>query len=299
MGLIRMQFDHKDPEVNRLPKKGYGFIYRYRFRNGKCYIGQTIRTVKERTVNHTDKKMLIDNVLKSGAKFKIDILSEVPIEYLNAAEDYCIYHFNTLYPNGYNLTVGGQANVRIVTEEMRRKVSDGVQRALADPVKGRRMRACSNEQKALFEKMTLCLETGKLYRSMTEAAKDIGCSMSNISACICKYETTHSAKGYHFVKADKYLIENRKELLDAMISYENNIKAIGQRNRTDSLRYSYQINKKDRSRDGVKIRCIETGKDYRSITAAADDMGIPLTSICTVINGRCRHAHGYHFEKVD
>lgn len=70
-----------DPEFSRPPKEGHGFIYRYHFiKSGKDYIGQTVNTVKKRLQSHTSRDLLVDRMILSGAKFTVDILSEVSVD---------------------------------------------------------------------------------------------------------------------------------------------------------------------------------------------------------------------------
>lgn len=82
--------------------------------NGKKYVGQTIRPLKERWWNHGNrhhlKKMLIGNaILKYGRKsFSICVLEEcLSYEELNSKEEEWISRLNTLTPNGYNVAPGG------------------------------------------------------------------------------------------------------------------------------------------------------------------------------------------------
>lgn len=78
----------------------------------KKYIGQTIRTIQTRFMAHAryDKKSYIHrSIIKYGeynfSIFKID--EACTREELNEKERYWIKLFNTRFPNGYNLTEGG------------------------------------------------------------------------------------------------------------------------------------------------------------------------------------------------
>lgn len=46
------------------------------------------------------------------------------------------------------------------------------------------------------------------------------------------------------------------------------------------------------------IYCVETDMLYSSIGDAERKTGIPNSTISDCLNGKCRHAHGYHFEFV-
>ena len=113
-----------DAMMNTLPAEGHGFIYRYTFRNGKSYIGQTVKTLRERTRNHRRKNQNVDLVIRSGAEFSIDILAEVPIDILDAVERYCIAYFDTMVPNGYNYLIGGQTYGRNLSDESKKRIGE-------------------------------------------------------------------------------------------------------------------------------------------------------------------------------
>src|ERR1035437_5610059 len=83
--------------------------------NGKTYIGQTIRDFNERISEHKrcDKNgcpMLYKAIRKYGYEnFKFEIICRASsLEELDRREEFCIRIFNTLVPNGYNLTSGGR-----------------------------------------------------------------------------------------------------------------------------------------------------------------------------------------------
>jgi len=76
--------------------------------NGKCYVGQTIQDFNRRIKNHKSSRTLIGNALrKYGIDNFIKTLIEVPAEELNELEIKYIKEHNSISPNGYNLTYGG------------------------------------------------------------------------------------------------------------------------------------------------------------------------------------------------
>lgn len=98
---------------NKRPKKGYGYIYKYTSPSGKSYIGQTIRSLEERAghdgKNYKGSYEFYKAIRKYGFKnFEIEVLAEVLQEQLNQMEIKYIQLFNTLIPNGYNISAGGQ-----------------------------------------------------------------------------------------------------------------------------------------------------------------------------------------------
>lgn len=96
--------------------------------NGKCYIGQTTKSLeqrfKEHCSNHSNCRAIKSALRKYGAEnFKIETIVECSsIEELNEKEEYYIQFFNSLVPNGYNLTKGGLNHE--FTEETKRILSE-------------------------------------------------------------------------------------------------------------------------------------------------------------------------------
>lgn len=286
-----VECDLSDPELNRKPKDGYGFIYMYTFRNGMKYVGQTIQTIRKRTYGHRHKNCKVDDVIKSGAKFEVDILSEVELEYLDDAERYCISKFNTLYPNGYNLLTGGQ-DTRTYLKPVRDAMSRSLKEYYTDPDNKKKLENQLGKARRIMQKKVICLETKKVYDSVNEAARDVNLiGSSTISKCIKGSKNT--AGGYHWINYTKSYLDNADEILLCLISYEDEKKNILRRESTKRIvSYSLKANK------WYKIRCIETDTIYNSIPEASSYMGIDPTLIHKVVVGKYKATHGYHFEKV-
>lgn len=100
-------------DINRYPKKGKGFIYRYISPNGKSYIGQTTTSLVKRSGKRGKQYqgclIFYKAILKYGFEnFKVEILGEYELNQLDKKEKYFIEYFNSLIPNGYNIKDGGQ-----------------------------------------------------------------------------------------------------------------------------------------------------------------------------------------------
>lgn len=98
--------------MNNEPKKGYGYIYKYTSPSGKSYIGQTICSLDKRAgkngINYKKCTAFYKAIQKYGFEnFEREILAEVPQNLLDEFEIKYIQIFNT-YNNGYNSTIGGQ-----------------------------------------------------------------------------------------------------------------------------------------------------------------------------------------------
>lgn len=76
--------------------------------NGKAYVGQTIQAFKKRIGQHrNNRKSFIGQAIRKYGweNFKAEILEECSsYEELDEREKYWIAFFNTMVPNGYNLT---------------------------------------------------------------------------------------------------------------------------------------------------------------------------------------------------
>jgi group I intron endonuclease len=80
---------------------------------GKVYVGQTRYTLQHRFRQHIesagkDNSVLHKSIKKHGAEnFTIELLEEVEHDKLNDREEYWIAKYNSVIPNGYNMTEGG------------------------------------------------------------------------------------------------------------------------------------------------------------------------------------------------
>lgn len=91
-----------------------GIIGIYKITNnidGHCYIGQSInieRRFEEHVNSNNTNKYLRDEMNKYGVNnFTFDIVETCDKDKLSDREKYWIQYFNSTYPNGYNLTDGG------------------------------------------------------------------------------------------------------------------------------------------------------------------------------------------------
>lgn len=132
-----------------------GLIYMYTSPSGKSYIGQTSRGLKQRagdSFGHGYKgcEAFYRAIIKYGGleNFQIKIIEEVPNEQLNERERYYIKLFNTLSPQGYNLSPGGS-------------------------------QVCVHSKKVC--KYDIKGNLLKIYPSLTIAAKENNCSITSIS----------------------------------------------------------------------------------------------------------------------
>ena len=89
-----------------------GIIYKITCPNGKSYIGQTVQTFKKRMLNHKSGpgfcKALKEKIDEIGFdKIKREIIWEGDENLLPEMEIKYIQEYNTIYPYGYNMLLGG------------------------------------------------------------------------------------------------------------------------------------------------------------------------------------------------
>ena len=105
----------------------YGIIYRAVSPSGKAYIGQTVRTLKQRRAQHYQKGTACTLLRKAVIKHGKDAIQWEVIacawdkDGLDFAERTLIAQHGTLTPNGYNLTTGGESAT--YSKEAREKIS--------------------------------------------------------------------------------------------------------------------------------------------------------------------------------
>jgi len=90
-----------------------GIIYLIKNKiDGKCYVGQTIRTLEKRWSEHckpNDECIALRNAIQkySPKNFDVSVIMITTDDLLNELEQENIIKYNSLYPNGYNIQTGG------------------------------------------------------------------------------------------------------------------------------------------------------------------------------------------------
>lgn len=195
--------------------------------NGRVYIGQTVTSLARRWSQHSTSKKnspMYNAFRKYGAEnFAIEtICTALSPEHLNELEQYFIKEYNSLIPNGYNLTSGGDSAFtrsehtkklqskamkgHSVSQETRDKIAatltgrvgnrlgashtEETKKLISEKQKGRKLSAETRAKqsaahsgaKAYNSKKVLCVENGVVYSSTGEAARQLGLTQSSISA---------------------------------------------------------------------------------------------------------------------
>lgn len=145
-----------------LPKSPYGTIYLLTcIANGKCYVGQTVRTVHARWKSHCSatssrKVQLIGLAIrKHGPEmFSVSVLDTAANQgELDSKEVYWIAHLNTMRPHGYNLSGGGHG-AGVMAPETKEKIRQAaIGRKASDETREKLRHAQSHRSEETREKI--------------------------------------------------------------------------------------------------------------------------------------------------
>lgn len=188
--------------------------------NKKCYVGQTCQKPSARWghdgIGYKNHPLFYKAILKYGwDNFEHIILEDnIPKDKINQREIYWGIYYNSLAPNGYNLSLGNNLFSSINNEtysnaskkkwennDYRNKVIKGRQQMWKNASAECKEKMLSNLDRTgktglLKSKKVLCVETGIIYNSTREAERLTKINHSGISlVCNNKQET---AGGYHW-----------------------------------------------------------------------------------------------------
>lgn len=110
------------------------------------YVGKTTEfdtRMYDYSIGHGHSGWLSNSIAKHGwENFAVKIVEEIPVDQLDEAERFWIDFLNTLAPNGYNLTEGGQGGRQAdgvlarmseaAIEANRRRIEDGTHHFIVD-----------------------------------------------------------------------------------------------------------------------------------------------------------------------
>jgi hypothetical protein len=106
-----------------------GIIYKITSPSNKVYIGQTINTLNTRIKHHKQNSsnctLLKRAINKYGDEMVYEILETVQNESLDEREIHWIKYYNSLAPNGYNCSAGGN-NKKELSDLLKDNISKGL-----------------------------------------------------------------------------------------------------------------------------------------------------------------------------
>ena len=160
--------------------------------NNMKYVGQTRTKLKKRIAHHKKHNAhYLGNAIKhyGWENFKVDILEECRTpEELNKCEIFWIEKLNCKFPNGYNLTDGGNTpKGRVVSDR------EKILRSEINP----------------YKRSVRCIDTGEIFPSVMAVERCFKVSHSTISA-VCRGKQI-TAAGHRFEYVDSPLSDEAKK----------------------------------------------------------------------------------------
>ena len=294
--------------------------------NGKIYIGQTIRTLKQRFAEHkSSKTTLIGQAIQKYGRenFKIETVEKCKtLDKLNEREKFWIAQFNSKSPHGYNLTDGGDgAPGFIPSEETKAKRSAKMKGRKLSPehyarlVEANRHHSPESYKKAaeknrgrhLSPETRAKLSEAAKKRANTpegkahlKAARQKQIAMGGFSADTLAKMAAASREHHHSPESrakigaahrGKKLSEETK----LKISEAKRGKKIKGHKHSEETKRKLSLSRKDKKR----VRCIETNEVFESIRAAAKKYKADNSDIGRVCKGLKKTVAGMHWEFVD
>lgn len=258
-------------------------IYKHTSPSGKVYIGLTSQENPNKRWNngrgYEKQSYFYRAIQKYGwDNIKHEILeSGLTEDEVEARERYWIDHYksdNEKY--GYNLTSGGYSN-KCLTET-----------------------ALHNLRTAHIlsqGKSVLCLETGILYRSITEASLSLfGDAKAHARISRFCHGQQFTSNGLHWCFSDKDLSDSERKLIIEQIELEKARAA---------EKGMYKVKNRVR-KNSKQVKCIETNTIYSSIKEAARATGTNKRSIQGCLTGRQKSAGRHpvtseklHWRRID
>lgn len=190
-----------------------GCLYCIKSPSGKKYIGITLKSAAERfskhcTASRKSQKLPIYRAIKKYGRdaMAISVLCVSDnIEYLRLVEIRAIAALNTLLPNGYNATSGGEGTPgRILSDAARRRISAA---QVGRPVSAEtRIKISASMRSALAKKREMC--GGIIFRP----SPSIEARIKNRNSQLGKKHTEETKQKIRQSRLDHYASMRAKEL---------------------------------------------------------------------------------------
>ena len=158
----------------------------------------------------------------------------------------------------------------------------------------------------------ICFETEERFESVTDAANAIGAAWSLVSSALKRHG---ACRGFHFYYADeaepddsvfdRKVYKNSRPIicLETNERFESQARAAKRHGTAKGFHFYYADEPDDpepddllSSKRGIRVRCVETGVVYKTITQAAKETGASQAGIRGAASGM---AGGYRWEYVD
>lgn len=241
--------------------------------NGKIYIGQTLRSLKERFDQHKKSKgcLALYSAMKKHGKENF-IIEQIDLarslEELNKKETEWIVKTNSLFPNGYNLNTGGG----------NRKWSDESKLKMSNSHMGKKL---SESHKLKIKKSVL-----NTVKEKPEKFK-MGCQAMKV------WYKQQLLIGNHPKRGKKLLEDSKKRISLAKIGNKNPM--FGKKPNKNQLKV-LKAGREKKINNLKKLKCHQNNKIYNKVKDAAEDLKCARSSISNVLIGFRKSCKGYTFE---
>lgn len=233
------------------------------------YYGQTIQSLKKRFDDHcrtTSNCLYLKNAIQIYGKeqFTITILESVTVESkvelnnkLNFLEQKYIKENNSLYPNGYNLTSGGDATT-FSKESVEKRVKK-------------------------LKKSVICNETGQVWASIKECAEYFGAKPEAVHRVLrgVRKHFRNFTFSYFNSKPVHFSLEAKSKLSEI--------------SKKQTKKYSKSLTKEQIDKMKSPVICNETGVKYDSLSDAAKALNGHSSGISRVLLKKRKSYKGFTF----
>lgn len=169
--------------------------------NNKYYVGITCQEIEKRWQNglgYRKQPLFFNAILKYGwdnIQHRI-IKTDLSESEAKKLEQKLIKKLDSFRYNGYNLTLGGEGTVgKIVSEETKQKISNSKIGISCNKGKSNGMYGVRGKDTP-SSKPVICITTGQIYETMSNACNDINRSLSSLSgACSGRQKTCGELDG--------------------------------------------------------------------------------------------------------
>lgn len=263
------------------------FIYRIiNKKNGKIYVGQTIRSIEERWGGHCssalkDSNNLFHNAINKHGKdsFEIEELAKASTQdELDKLEDFYIKSNNTLHPHGYNLKTGG-SNGAVYSDISKEKMSKS-KLGSSVPVDVREKMSKTHKKKWDDDDGTLSENRSKMVKKAWSDPK----YRSKISKAKEKYWSDPNNR------------EKASERGKKVASDTEYIKKVSKGVKAAQKRPEVKEKMRDFYDSQMKKVIDSKGTIYPSVKDAADKLGVMPSNIVKVISGVYKKTKGLTFK---
>lgn len=142
-------------------------------------------------------------------------------------------------------------------------------------------------------KAVVCVETGDVFLSMTDACNTYGISNTHLTS-VCKHRR-QSACGLSWRYADDDDIARYNVTRNNHISEQERTKII-----EDAQARTAIVNRNSLRDVCIKaVRCVETNMIYKSMTEAAESVHTDIRNLSNCLHGRSKTCGGFHWQFAD